>query len=170
MNGLARAIGSSAALMGLAMLVGCSNPKPLYVDGAYVRLNPNPDNPAVGYFTVHGGEAAVTLRSIETDAAVRLEMHESMTQGGMASMKPLDSVDIPARSTVAFAPGGKHLMVWTVNPQAIAAGKIELKMIFSNGDRILVDAVIQSPDGKATGNERNAPTAGTTEETTTEVR
>ncbi len=159
MNALARAIGLPAAL---ALLGGCGREKPLYVDGAYVRLNPNPDNPAAGYFTIHGGERPVTLRAVETDAAVRLEMHESMGGGGMASMKAIDSVDVPARATVSFAPGGKHLMLWTINPQAIAAGKIQFKLTFSNGDRILVDAEIQGPTGNPTGNAPEAPTTGTT--------
>ncbi|HZV56101.1 MAG TPA: copper chaperone PCu(A)C [Sphingobium sp.] len=165
MNALARAIGLPVVTAAaLALLGGCGKEKPLYVDGAYVRLNPNPDNPAAGYFTIHGGEQPVTLRAVETDAAVRLEMHESMSgQGGMASMKAIDSVEVPARATVAFAPGGKHLMLWTINPQAIAAGKIQFKLTFSNGDRILVDAQIQGPNGNPTGNAAEAPTAGTTQ-------
>ena len=97
MNGLARTIGISTAMMALAMLAGCSNPKPLYVDGAYVRLNPNPDNPAAGYLTIHGGEQAVTLRAIETDAAIRLEMHESMNEGEWPHPR-LVVIEFPSRA------------------------------------------------------------------------
>ncbi len=106
------------------------------------------------------------LRSIETDAAVRLEMHESTTHEGMASMEPITAVDVPAGATVAFAPGGRHLMIWQINQQAIAAGKMELRLIFSNGDRLLVDAVIQGPDGQPTGHDlRPCPSAGAESET-----
>jgi len=140
------------ALIGaLAALSGCDQPRPVYVDGAYVRLNPNQDNPSSGYFTVHGGSEDVTLRSIQTEAAVRAEMHESMMHDKMMHMQAIESVDIPAGSAVAFAPGGKHVMIWKINPQAIAAGKMTFTYIFSNGDRILVDSVIQGPDGKPTG-------------------
>ncbi|MBO9670540.1 MAG: copper chaperone PCu(A)C [Sphingobium sp.] len=141
-------------------LAGCSQPKPVYVDGAYVRLSPNPDNPSAGYLTIHGGSIPVTLRAIETDAAVRLEMHESMTHDGMASMAPIDTVDVPAGSKVEFKPGGRHIMLWQVNQQAIAAGKVEFKLTFSNGDRLLVDAVIQGPGGEPVGAGTPAPTAG----------
>ncbi|MBO9581156.1 MAG: copper chaperone PCu(A)C [Sphingobium sp.] len=149
-------------------LAACNQPKPVYVDGAYVRLNPNPDNPSAGYLTIHGGSTPVTLRAIETDAAVRLEMHESMTHGGMASMAPIDTVDVPAGSKVEFKPGGKHIMLWQVNQQAIAAGKVEFKLTFSNGDRLLVDAVIQGPGGKPVGSGGAAPSAGA-DDTHTEV-
>ena len=150
-------------------LAGCEQARPLYVDGAYVRLNPNPDNPAAGYFTIHGGAQPLTLRAVDTEAAVRLEMHESMAMsGGMMDMKPLDTVDVPAGAKVVFTPGGKHLMIWQINQQAIAAGKMQFKLTFSNGDRILVDAVIQGPDGKPVGAGTAPPTTGA-DNSTTEV-
>jgi copper(I)-binding protein len=152
----------------LILLAGCEQAKPTYVDGAYVQLNPNPDNPAAAYFTIHGGSQPLTLRAIETDSAVRLEMHESMSTNGMMEMKPLENVDVPAGATIKFAPGGKHVMLWQINQQAIAAGKMQFKMIFSNGDRLLVDAVIQGADGKPTGSAAAAPTAGA-EDSHTEV-
>jgi copper(I)-binding protein len=150
-----------APVIALISLAGCEQAKPVYVDGASVRLNANPDNPAAAYFTIHGGASAVTLRGVETDAAVKLEMHESVMRDGMMSMGPIDTVDVPAGATVAFAPAGKHVMLWKINPQAIAAGKMQFRFLFSNGDRIVVDAVIQGPDGKPTGTGQ-APTAGTT--------
>ena len=160
MQSLVRRLALAAPVALMFALAGCEQAKPVYVDGAYVRLSPNPDNPSAGYFTIHGGAEPVTLRSIETDAAVRLEMHESMMHEGMSSMKPITTVEVPAGAKVAFAPGGKHVMIWQINQQAIAAGKMELRLIFSNGDRLLVDAVIQGPDGQPTGNSREAPTTG----------
>jgi copper(I)-binding protein len=58
-------------------------------------------------------------------------------------MMPIDSVDIPAKAVVRFEPGGRHLMLWNVNPAVAASGKISLTFLFSNGDRILVDAAVQ---------------------------
>jgi periplasmic copper chaperone A len=166
MRNLVKNLRIAGALAGLGLLGACGDPPPLFVDGAYVRLNPNPDNPAAGYFIIHGGPSDVTLRAIQTDSAVRLEMHETMIEGGLTTMKPLETVDVPAKTNVVFAPSGKHLMIWKINPQAISAGKMELKLIFSNGERLLVDAVIQAPDGTATGNSKEAPTAGTTQSET----
>jgi periplasmic copper chaperone A len=128
-----------AALIGLG---GCEK-APLYVDQASIRLSPNPDTPSSGYFTVHGGSDPVTLRDVTSEAAVRVEMHDSVTKNGMMAMEKLDSVDVPAKTVVKFAPGGRHLMLWKVNPSVAATGKVTLTLIFSNGDRILVDAVVQ---------------------------
>lgn len=141
-----RALFSTAALAGLLTLAACGDPSPTYVDQAWVRVSPNKDRPSAAYFTVHGGDEATTLRGVLTDRAIRVEMHETLKgANGVMSMKPVDSVEIPAKGTVAFAPGGKHLMLWSVNQDAIDQGKMPMTFLFSNGDRIIVDAVVQKP-------------------------
>ncbi|WP_242129953.1 copper chaperone PCu(A)C [Sphingobium sp. Sx8-8] len=134
-------------------LGACGDPAPTYIDQAWIRLSPNKDTPSAGYFVAHGGDAATRLRGVLTDYALKVEMHESMSEGSgkgaMMTMKPLDSVDIPAKSTVAFAPGGKHLMLWGVNDTAISRGKMTLTFLLANGDRLLVDAIIQKPGADA---------------------
>ena len=130
-------------------LAACGDPAPTYVDQAWVRLSPNKDTPSSGYFVAHGGDADTALRGVLTDYALKVEMHESMSEGGRMTMKPLDSVPIPAKSKVAFAPGGRHLMIWGVNDTAIGRGKMTLTFLLANGDRLLVDAIIQKPGAAA---------------------
>lgn len=130
------------SLVALATLTGCEK-QPLYVDQAVVRLSPNADTPSAGYFTVHASDQPVTLRAVTTDVAVRTEMHDSVMKNGMMSMVQIDSVNIPAKGVLRFEPGGRHLMLWQIDPSAVQSGKVTLTLIFSNGDRILVDAAVQ---------------------------
>ena len=126
------------------ILAACGQAKLLYVDQAWVRLSANDKMPSAGYFTVHGGDEDVRLLSVISPAVLRLEMHESIEKDGMMSMEPLKTADIPAGENVTFGPGGKHLMIWSINPAVKTQGKLPLTFIFSNGDRIIVDAVIRS--------------------------
>ena len=142
---LMRALFSLFALAAPFTLAACGDPAPTYIDQAWVRLSPNKDTPSAGYFVVHGGDAATQLRGVLTDYALKVEMHESMDHNGMMMMQKVDSVDIPAKTKVAFAPGGKHLMIWGVNDTAISRGKMTLTFLLANGDRLLVDAAIQKP-------------------------
>lgn len=153
---MTRVIALFTALAAPLLLAACADPPPLYVDQAYVRVNPNPEAPSAGYFVVHGGEAPVDLRGVLSDRALRIEMHESVDEGGMMKMKPVDAVAIPARTEVAFAPGGKHIMLFGINPEAVAQGTIPLTFLFSNGDRIIVDTVVQKPAGAAPAAAGNA--------------
>ena len=75
------------ALGVLAALAGCAQPPQLSVDSAWVRLAAVKDRPAAAYFIVHGGPTDATLINVTTDVAIRAEMHESMSAGGMATMK-----------------------------------------------------------------------------------
>ncbi|HKR16264.1 copper chaperone PCu(A)C [Rhizorhapis sp.] len=133
-------------LVGLSlMLAACGQQKILYVDQAWVRLSANQDTPSGGYFTVHGGEEDVRLLSVISPTVLRIELHQSLEKNGMMSMEPVNGVDIPARTDVVFGPGGKHLMIWGINPAIRKQGKLPLTFIFSNGDRIIYDAVLRQP-------------------------
>ncbi|MDT7536339.1 copper chaperone PCu(A)C [Sphingobium sp. SA2] len=137
------------ALIALAAplaLTACGDPAPSYIDQAWVRLSPNKESPSAGYFVAHGGDAGVQIRGVLTAYAVRVEMHESVMDKGVMTMKPIDSVDVPAKGEVAFAPGGKHLMLWGINDAAINQGKMELTFLMSDGKRLLVDAVIRKTE------------------------
>lgn len=134
------------ALVAPFSLAACGDPAPSYVDQAWVRLSPNKDTPSAGYFVAHGGDAGAQIRGVITDYALKVEMHESVMKDGVMSMKPVESVDIPAKGEAAFAPGGKHLMIFGVNDTAISRGKMQLTFLMGNGDRLLVDAVIRKPD------------------------
>lgn len=131
----------TAGLILAPTMTACStHPKETYVDHAWIRLGAVKGRPASAYFTVHGGPTAQTLIAVTTDVTVKSEMHETMAQGTMSSMKPLGSVAIPAKGTVAFQPGGRHVMLYNMNPGITPGATVTLTLTFGNGLRILQDA------------------------------
>ncbi|MBU0933565.1 MAG: copper chaperone PCu(A)C [Alphaproteobacteria bacterium] len=138
------------ALLAPLGLSACGDPAPSYIDQAWVRLSPNKDTPSSGYFVVHGGDAGVQLRGVLTDYALKVEMHETISKDGMTTMERVESVDVPPKGQVDFAPGGKHLMIWGINDTAISRGKMQFTFLMGNGDRLLVDAVIRKPEAAGT--------------------
>jgi periplasmic copper chaperone A len=121
-------------------LAGCAKPKQLYVDGGYVRLPAVAKQPAAAYFTLHGGPSDKVLISVSSPYAIRGELHESMNKGGMSTMAPLQQVDVPAATEVPFKPGGKHVMLFDVNPTIKPGGSLPLIFTFADGVRIQLDA------------------------------
>lgn len=131
----------AASLAAALATSGCAKEKELQVTDAWVRMSAVPTNPSAGYFTVRGGPADVQLISVSSTVAIRAEMHETMSgHQGMASMKPLDTVAIPAGGEVKFEPGGRHVMFWNINPGIKPPRTMPLVFAFSNGERIQVDA------------------------------
>ncbi len=135
-----RGIFAVTALIGVA---ACAQPQQLSVEKAWVRLAAVKGGPAAGYFTIHGGPSDATLINVTTDVAIRSEMHESMSAGGVSSMKPIARVEIPAKTDVVFAPGGRHVMLFDVNP-GIKPGErtITFTLTFADGTRILQNAAV----------------------------
>jgi copper(I)-binding protein len=58
-------------------------------------------------------------------------------------MKPIARVEIPAKTDVVFAPGGRHVMLFDVNP-GIKPGErtITFTLTFADGTRILQNAAV----------------------------
>ena len=125
-----------------ASLAACSaQPSAPAVGDAYVRLAAVPGRPAAGYFLLHGGAADATLVQVEAPGAARAELHTSrMTGNGMATMDSLPSVRVPARGSVAFAPGAQHVMLFGLPASVAAGGTLPLTLRFADGSAVRADA------------------------------
>ena len=133
----------SLTVLAALVLASCAPDPVLRVDGAWVRLAATPKRPAASYFNVFGGPKADRLLSVSSPVVIRTELHESMNQGGMMSMKPITGgIDIPAGGAVEFKPGGKHAMMFNVNPGIVPPRTLPMIFVFASGERIAVDAKV----------------------------
>ena len=135
---------SITAVMAAALLAGCGQRAAPQVDDAWVRLPAVAGRPAAAYFTLKAGDRPLTLLSVRTPAAIRSELHESMKgHGAMMTMAPLAQVAVPAGATLAFAPGGRHVMLFDVNPALKPGGQTELILAFADGTTITAGAALR---------------------------
>lgn len=139
MNKLSIMLAASTSLL----LASCGQGDILYADKAVVNLSPVKGNPSSGYMNLHGGRVDVELVGVTSDDVLRLEMHETTEKNGMMSMEKLKSISIPAGETVKLEPGGKHLMIWGVGEGSKKRGLLTMTLIYSNDDRIEIDAVVR---------------------------
>jgi copper(I)-binding protein len=91
---------------------------------------------------VHGGPSPATLISVTTDVAIKSEMHETMDKAAMSTMAPLARVEIPANTDVAFAPGGRHVMLFDMNSGIKPSDRVTLTFAFADGTRIINNATV----------------------------
>lgn len=127
-----------AILLATIALSGCGEPAALAVDSAWVRLPAVPGRPAAAYFTVRGGTADATLIAVASSEARGAELHESMAGG----MRPLSSVAVPAGTDLSFSPGGRHVMLFDVNPRMTPGKHLPLRFTFADGRQVDADARI----------------------------
>lgn len=126
------------AAVGVALLAlaGCGQPAALAVDGGWVRLPAVPGRPAAAYFHIKGGAKDSTLVSVGSPAARAAEMHESMAGG----MKGIANVPVPAHGDLDFAPGGRHVMLFDVDPKLTAGKTMPLALRFADGRSLTTSA------------------------------
>lgn len=132
-----------AALTAIA-LASCAPDPVLNVRDAWVRLPATPGNPGAAYFYISGGPKSDRLMSVTSPVVIRTELHESMAHGGMMSMKPIEGgVEIPAGGFVEFKPGGKHAMMYNINPGILPPRTLPMVFTFASGERITADAEVK---------------------------
>lgn len=127
---------AAGMLLMATTLPGCMKPATIEADHAWVRLPAVAGRPGAGYFTLYGGAVPTKLVAVSADLALRTEMHETMTEGGAMTMKPIAELPLPVGGTIRFAPGGRHLMLFGVSPDLKPGDPTLLTFTFADGSRI----------------------------------
>jgi copper(I)-binding protein len=126
----------------LAALAGCDfgTRTVVTIDEPWIRLAAVPGQPAAGYATVSASANRGDLTGISSPRAKRVEMHETMTHGSMTGMRPVERIG--TGEPIVFAPGGRHLMLFGLDPSVRAGGKADLVFHFEHGDPVTTIATV----------------------------
>lgn len=103
----------------------------------------------VGYVKItNSGAQPDVLLGASSEAAERVELHETtISPDGVASMKPVSSVEIAPGQSIELKPGGMHLMLIGLKDAIKDDGKVEAKLNFKNAGSVAVqfDAKTAAP-------------------------
>lgn len=142
-----RAVQATASLGFLAVvLVGCRAETVAVVRDAQIR-------PAIagtttaGYFIVDNGTRdTVVVDSVTTAVAPVAELHETtIDEAGVARMRPVGSLVVPAGSTVTLRPGALHLMLMNVTQPLVAGQRVSLTLWLRGGSTLETSARVSAP-------------------------
>jgi len=89
------------------------------------------------------GAAEIQIVGASADAAGSVEMHEMIRSGDMMKMAPVQSVTVPARGTMAFKPGGTHLMLFELKRDLKDGDTVALTFTTSTGSRVKATATVK---------------------------
>lgn len=80
------------------------------------------------------------LLSITTAASETAQVHESVEKDGVATMKPVAALEIPAGGTVELKPGGTHIMLTGLKAPLKKGDMITLELRFEQAGTVEVMA------------------------------
>ena len=120
---------------------------PPQVAAPWIRSAPPTASVMAGYLRLEAGGAAVTVTGADCTGFGTTELHESAEVDGVATMRRLARVEVPAGGSIEFAPGGKHLML--MSPAAIpAAGQtVTCALLLADGTRLEFAAPVRQGGG-----------------------
>jgi len=91
-------------------------------------------NASVAYFSIsNDADGMVTVSGVSSPQFGSVEMHETTIEGGVSRMRRIESIDIAARSHMAFSPGGKHLMLMQPAADVIPGSMVTLEIQVDDG-------------------------------------
>jgi len=113
------------------------------VEAAWTRPAPQGQTGA-GFMILRNPDAkADTLVSVQSPLAGEVQIHQSSMAGGMASMKQLKTLPLPAGGAVTFAPGGYHLMFLKLTKAVKIGDAVPATLVFASGSRVKASFVAQ---------------------------
>lgn len=126
-----------AAILALAPGVRASD---IMVMGAFARASAvSTAKAGTAYLTLmnHGAEAD-RLLSISTDASAKAQLHRTTNENGIAKMQPVESLDLPASTTVELKPGGLHVMMTGLKAPLVEGGSFALRLTFEKAGEVYI--------------------------------
>ena len=108
----------------------------------------------VAYATLrNAGSEPERLVGVRTSVARVAELHSStVTPEGVAQMRPLETVEIPAGGEARLAPGGLHIMLVGLTRPLAAGESFPLTLVLEHAGEIEVQVAVEnSRAGGATG-------------------
>jgi len=118
----------------------------------WARATPAGAKVGAAYMELKAGAAgADKLLSVASDAAEVVELHTHTMDDGVARMRRVDDIPVPAAGSVALKPGGYHVMLINLKQQLKAGEKIKLTLKFEKAGTVEVDAAVQPIGAQGVG-------------------
>jgi len=106
---------------------------PLEVRDAWIREAPPTAGVLAAYMVIsNAGTAPAAVSTFTSPDFGHVELHRTVMEGGVASMIPVDKLEIPAGASITLEPGGSHLML--IDPRRPLREGDTVTLIFQDGD------------------------------------
>lgn len=120
----------------------------MMVSDCWIRSMPG-DVPSGGYFKLMNMSGQpVDLQSVSTDAFGMAMLHQTQSNGSTSKMVMVDKATVPANGTLAFAPGGYHVMFEQRKKPLTVGSTIPVTFSFNDGEKISAQCAVKNAAGK----------------------
>ncbi len=120
------------------------------VSGAFARATIGRARNGAAYLVLRNtGTEDDRLVGARSAAAARVSLHTHLHEGGVARMRPVEAIGVPAGGTAALRPGGDHLMAMGLKAPLEEGGTLALVLVFERAGEIALEIPIGPPGARA---------------------
>jgi periplasmic copper chaperone A len=141
MTGRMRCALVSLVLLALPPLAAAGAP---VVSDAWARATPPGVDVGAAYLTITGGSASDRLVAASTERATMVHLHAAEESNGIATMRPVDAVPVPAGKRVVLAPKGTHIMLMGLKRPLVAGETFPLALRFEGSGEQVVQVKVRA--------------------------
>ena len=99
----------------------------------------------VAYLTITDNGAPDQLIGASSPIAARVELHQSMVEHGVATMRPVPALAVAPGKPAVLAPGGYHFMLVDLKQPLMAGQSFKLILDFAKAGAVTTIVTVASP-------------------------
>ncbi len=117
----------------------------LEIGHPWARETPAGAKTGAGYLTVRNtGAQPDRLIAVSTPGAATVEIHEGFTENGVAKMREVEGIEIPAGGEAKLAPGGFHLMLIDLKEGLAEGMSVPATLTFEKAGTVEVELAVEN--------------------------
>jgi len=125
-----------------------AQPGSMMVSDCWIRSMPG-NTPSGGYFKLMNmSDKSIDLVGVSTDAFGMAMLHQTQSSGSTSKMVMIDKATVPANGTLAFAPGGYHVMFEEARKPLTVGTTIPVTFKFSDGESLQSQCAVKNAAGQ----------------------
>ena len=116
----------------------------LLITDAWIKNLPMAVPVRAGYMRISNNQnREVSIVSLQSKSFESIEIHQSLEVNGMMSMRPVDTLSIPAGASLELAPGGYHLMMMHPLDELIPGQKVAVTLYYEDQKMQLIEMEVR---------------------------
>jgi len=142
----------STVIAGLALLAiaaGAAAADGPEISQAWARATAPGVDVGAAYVTIDGGAADDILVSASTARATMVHLHTVEESGGVAKMRAVEGIKVPAGKRVVLAPKGTHIMLMGLSKPLVAGESFPLELRFAKAGAVGVTVLVRAAGADA---------------------
>lgn len=114
--------------------------------GAWARATASAAQTGAVYLTIIDKGANDKLISVETPVASSAKLHETVKNGNVVGMRPVDALPVSSAGPTMLAPGGYHIMLMGLKKKLQKGTSFPITLTFEKAGKVETKVAVEAGD------------------------